>query len=375
MIFCVIIWDVFKMFLNIYWTMLIKLNHILMFALIAFFLWMVLYPIYIKLLKKFNAWKTIREDTVTWEKATIFAKLHQHKAGTPTMWWGLFLIITLVMILISLWVQKLWWINNTLLSRQETYVILLWFFGMWMIWVLDDILNIKWFGKKKWLSAKAKLVMMFVFAWFISWWFYAKLWVDYINFWPIGWEIHLGIFYPILTFFFTITVVNAINITDGLDGLAGWLMSVILFVLWVITFMNQTYIATTLVAIVMAILASFMFFNIFPAKIFMWDSWAFAMWWLLASLVFLLNMRMWIFIPFIIIFWLFILDLLSSALQIFWKKRFKKKLFVVSPLHHLFENRGLHETTIVMKAWMLQAILAAIAIVMVFYQINGALIG
>jgi phospho-N-acetylmuramoyl-pentapeptide-transferase len=76
-----------------------------------------------------------------------------------------------------------------------------------------------------------------------------------------------------------------------------------------------------------------------------------------------------------IIFGLFIIDLLSSALQIFWKKRFKKKLFSVSPLHHLFENRGLHETTIVMKAWMLQAILAAIAIVMLFYQINGAFMG
>lgn len=355
--------------------MLIKLNHIIIFALIAFALWMVLYPIFIKFLKKFKAGKTIREDAVTGDKATIFAKLHQHKAGTPTMWGGLFLIITLVMILISLWVQKMWWINNSLLSRQETYVILLWFFGMWLIWVIDDILNIKWFGRKKWLSAKAKLIMMFVFAGFISWWFYAKLGVDYINFWPIAGEIHLGIFYPILTFFFTVTVVNAINIIDGLDWLAGWLMWIILFVLWAVTLMNQTYIATTLVAIVVAVLTSFMFFNVFPAKIFMWDSWAFAMWWLLASLVFLLNMRMGIFIPFVIIFWLFIVDLLSSALQIFWKKRFKRKLFSISPLHHLFENRGLHETTIVMKAWMLQTILAAIAIVMLFYQMNWAFIG
>ena len=355
--------------------MLIKLNHILMFALVAFFLGMVLYPVYIKILKKFKAGKTIREDTVTWEKSTIFAKLHQHKAGTPTMWGGLLLIITLIMIGISLLVQKWWWVNNSLLSRQETYVILLWFFGMWLIWLLDDILNIKWYGRKKWLSAKAKLILMFIFAWFISWWFYSKLWVDYINIWPLWGEIHLWIFYPIITFFVTISIVNAINITDWLDGLAWWLMWIILFVLWAVTLMNQTYIATTLVMIVMAILASFMFFNIFPAKIFMWDSWAFAMWWLLASLVYLLNMRMWIFIPFIIIFGLFIVDTASSALQIFWKKKFKKKLFPMSPLHHLFEHKWLHETTIVMKAWMLQAILAAIAIVMIFYQMNGALMG
>ena len=352
--------------------MLIRLNHILIFALVAFALGMLMYPIYIKLLKRFKAGKTIREDTATWEKSTIFAKLHKHKAWTPTMWWWLLLIITLMMIWLSLFVQKLWWVHNSLLSRQETYVILLGFFGMWFIWLIDDVLNIKWFGRQKWLSAKAKLLMMFIFAGFISWWFYSKLGVDYINFWPFAGEVHLWLFYPILTFFFTITVVNAINITDGLDWLAWWLMTIILFVLWAVTLINQTYIATTLVIIVMAILASFMFFNIFPAKIFMWDSWAFAMWWLLASLVFLLNMRMWIMIPFMIIFGLFIVDLGSSALQMFWKKKFKKKLFVMSPLHHLFEHRGLHETTIVMKAWMLQAILAAITIVLIVYQVNWA---
>ena len=352
--------------------MLIKLNHILIFALIAFALGMVMYPFYIKLLQRFKAGKTIREDTATGEKSTIFVKLHKHKAGTPTMWGGLLLIITLIMIALSLLVQKWGWVNNSLLSRQETYVILLGFFGMWLIWLIDDILNIRWVGRQKWLSAKAKLFMMFIFAWFISWWFYSKLWIDYINFWPFAGEVHLGLFYPILTFLFTITVVNAINITDGLDGLAWWLMWVILFVLWAVTLMNQTYIATTLVMIVMAILASFMFFNIFPAKIFMWDSGAFAMWWLLASLVFLLNMRMWIMVPFMIIFLLFIIDLASSALQMFWKKKFKKKLFAMSPLHHWFEYKWLHETTIVMKAWMLQAILAAIAIVMIVYQMEWA---
>lgn len=352
--------------------MLVKLNSILIFALIAFFMWLFLYPLYIKFLKRIKAGKTIREDSVTGEKSTIFSKLHKHKAGTPTMWWWLLLIITLVMIVTSLLVQKWWWINNSLLNRQETYVLLLWFFGMWLIGLLDDILNIRWYGTKKWLSAKAKLIMMFVFSAFISWWFYSKLWVDYINLWPFAGEIHIGIFYPIITFFITISIVNAINIVDWLDWLAWWLMSIVFFVLAAITLVNQTYIATTLVVIVTAILASFMFFNIFPAKIFMWDSWAFAMWWLLASLLYLLNMRMWIFIPFTIIFLIFILDILSSALQIFWKKRFKKKLFTVSPFHHLLENKGHHETTIVMKAWMIQALLAAIAIIMIFYQMSGS---
>jgi len=78
-----------------------------------------------------------------------------------------------------------------------------------------------------------------------------------------------------------------------------------------------------------------------------------------------------IFIPFTIIFLLFIVDVGSSLLQIIWKKRFHKKLFAVSPVHHLLEHKGIPEPTIVMKAWMMQGILAAVAIIAIFYQISG----
>ena len=259
-------------------------------------------------------------------------------------------------------------------NRQETYILLFGFFSMGLIGLLDDFLNIKWFGKVKWLSAKAKLIGMVVFSAFISRWFYSRLWIDYVNLWPIAGKISLGLFYPVLTFFATIAIVNAINITDGLDGLAGGLMTMILFVLGIILFFNQTYIATTVIAIVVAILVAFMFYNIHPAKIFMGDSWAFALWGLIASLLYFLNMRTWILIPFLILFWIFIVDLLSSFLQIFWKKYFKKKLFLVAPLHHLFEKRGINETTIVMKSWFIQGILAAITIIILFYQFNKTFI-
>ena len=261
-------------------------------------------------------------------------------------------------------------INNTLFNRQETYILLFGFFSMGLIGLVDDFLNIKWHGAVKWLSAKTKLIGMFIFSAFISRWFYSRLGIDYVNLWPIAGKTSLGLFYPILTFFTTIAIVNAINITDGLDGLAGGLMTLILFVLAIILFFNQTYIATTVIAIVMAILVAFMFYNIHPAKIFMGDSWAFALWWLIASLLYFLNMRTGIVIPFILLFSLFIIDLSSSFLQIFWKKYLKRKLFTISPLHHLFEHNGIGETTIVMKAWFIQGILAAITIIILFYQFN-----
>ncbi len=350
--------------------MLVKLNHIIVYSLVAVVLAWVIYPLYIKILKKLKVWKTIREDTATGEKSVIFAKLHKHKSGTPTMWWGVFLIVMLIMIWVSFILEKYDLINNTLFNQKETYIILFGFFSMGIIGLIDDFLNVKWYGTIKWLSAKTKLIGMCLFSAFISRWFYSKLWIDYINFWPIAGEVSLGIFYPIITFFVTISIVNAINITDWLDWLAGWLMSIVLFVFAVLTFLNQTYIATTVLAILIAVLIAFMFFNINPAKIFMWDSGAFALGWFLSSLLYLLNMRMGIFVPFVILFGLFILEVGSSGLQIFWKKRFKKKLFPMSPLHHLFEYRWISETTIVMKARLIQWLLAAITLIAIFYQIN-----
>ena len=128
----------------------------------------------------------------------------------------------------------------------------------------------------------------------------------------------------------------------------------VLATLALVTFLNQTYIATSLIVIVVAVLVSFLWYNINPAKIFMGDSGAFALGGLLSSLILLLNMREGIVIPFIILFALFIIELLSSFLQIFWKKFFKRKLFAIAPFHHLWEYRGMKEYTVVMKFWMIQ---------------------
>lgn len=350
--------------------MLLKLNSIIIYGLWAFFLALALYPVYIMILRKRKIGKTIREETITGEKATIFVDLHKHKTGTPNLGWGMFLIIMAIMIWLSLILQHYNIINNSLISRQETYIILFGFFSMGVLGLVDDYLNVKWHGKIKWLSAKAKLIGMFIIAGFISRFFYSRLGINYINFRPIADKINIGIAYPIITFFITISIVNAINITDGLDWLAWWLMAIILLTMAIATFFYQTYIATTVIVILIAVLLAFLRYNINPAKIFMWDSGAFALWWLLASLIYILNMRMGIFIPFIVIFTIFIAETWSSALQIIRKKIWNKKLFSVAPLHHMYEKAGHKETSIVMKARLIQWILAAITMIAIFYQFN-----
>jgi len=349
--------------------MLAKLTSIMLYALTWFFLALTLYPWYIALLKKLKLGKQIRDDDMMGDKATIFASLHGHKSGTPTMWWGIFLLIMLLLVWLSYAIQYAWITHNSLVNRQETYILLFAFFSMGMLWLIDDRLNI--IGKQwiKGMTAKMKMLWMWLFSAFISYWFYAKLWVSSLNIWPLGGEIDLWLFMPVLTFFFTITIVNAINITDWLDGLAAWLLLIVFGVIAVMTFVSQRYIATTLISLVLWWLLAFLWFNINPAKIFMGDSWALALWWLLSSLVYLLNIRFGVFLPFLLLMTIFWVEIWSSFFQILSKKRRKKKLFAVAPIHHLLEHRGYPESTIVMKFRVIQWVLWAIALIMLLYQV------
>ncbi|MBS8122517.1 hypothetical protein [Candidatus Vampirococcus lugosii] len=350
--------------------MLLKLDSILLYLMFAFFISLILYPFYIYLLSYIKAGKNLREDGTGGGKAIIFNKLHSHKIGTPTMGGGLVLFIVLLLVLFSYILQYLDFINFSLVTRQETYIILFAFFSMGILGLIDDYLNIKGIGKIKGLTAKMKLVWMFLFSAFISYWFYIRLGITSINLWPFTGSVDIGFFYSIFTFIFTIAVVNAINITDGLDGLVGGLCIMILAVLGIITFFYGWYLATTVIAIVLGSLLAFLWFNINPAKIFMGDSGALALGGLISSLIYLLDIRVGIIIPFMFLFLIFWVELSTSFLQIFWKKIFKKKLFAIAPFHHLLEYKGNAEYTIVMKLWLIQGVLSLIALVMIFYQFN-----
>ncbi len=347
-----------------------RLNSILLFALVAFFLTMWMYPIYIKLLQKLKIKKTIRENDASWQKSVIFTKLHAKKAWTPTMWWGLWLIIMWIMVLTSFILSKYGYMNSEfwLANPKETWLLLLWFFGMWSIGLIDDILNVFNFGKVKGLNATWKTIWMTVFAWLISFWFYYILWIDYINLRPFAWEIHIWIFAFFVFFVITMMITHAINFTDWLDWLAWWMTIFVIFPLIVVSLFYSKFLTASLLSIVIATLTAFLWFNINPAKVFMWDSWAFALWWLLSVVIFVLNAKMWIFIPFFVLFLLFIVEFLSSALQMTWKKIFKKKLFKIAPFHHLLEYKGMKEYSIVMKFWLIQCVLSTIFLIIFFYQ-------
>jgi len=344
-----------------------RLNYIMIIWVFTFVLIFILYPFYIRLLYKLKAWKTLRDDATSWWKAKIFNELHKKKAWTPTMWWALILFVTMLVILWTFVLNKIWYIKYSLLNQRETYIILFAFFSMWILWLIDDYLNIKWIWKVKGLTAKMKLVWMFLFSAFIAYWFYFKLNVNYLIFWNE--KVYIWFFYFIFTFFFTIVLVNAVNITDWLDGLAGGIIAMILIALWVMTFFQHWYLATTVIAIITATLIAFLWYNINPAKVFMWDSGSLAFGWLIASIIYLLGIKLWIWTIIIPLLLIILVEFFSSFLQIFSKKVFKRKLFNIAPFHHNLEYKGYKEYTIVMKLWLVQAVLTSVSMIIFFYQI------
>lgn len=342
-------------------------SHLIMifsFSLIAFWVWMILIPYYIEILKKFKIWKQIREEATIW-KATEFAKLHKTKTWTPTMWGWIILIIIWLMVLWSMLLQQLWFTNNSLLNKQETYLSLFTLFAVWLLWAIDDYLNVRWIWRTKGLSARFKMFWLLVFATLWALWFYYKLWWNVVDeVWnfvrtlknPFWENIELWLYFIPLFVFIIIAWANSVNITDWLDWLAWWLL---LFAYWVyayITYDQWLYLLSTLCVSIIWVLVAFLWFNVKPAKFYMWDVWSLALWanlWIMAMLtntVFVL----------IIVSAIFIFETISVILQLTSKKlRNWKKIFKIAPFHHHLEAIWWSEENVVFRLWLVWIVLWA----------------
>ncbi len=307
-------------------------------------------PFYIRMLKEAKLWKQIRENALSW-KATEFFKLHKDKAWTPTMWAGVILWAVFFMVILSMILQWFDIINNSLFSRNETYLTLFTLWTVWLLWAIDDFMNIKWIGRTKWLSWKFKMIWLTIFATMWAFWFYYKLgWnVEHMLNSPF-WMLDIGMFFIPLFALMVVGFSNSVNITDWLDWLAWWLLLFAYTVYWYITFDQQMFLLSALCFSIVWALIAFLWFNIKPAKFYMWDMWSLALWANLAIIAMITNT---IFVLFIV--WaIFIFETLSVIIQLTSKKLRKwKKVFKIAPFHHHLEAIGWKEETVVFRLWLL----------------------
>lgn len=330
--------------------------RIVIFGLVTFAFAMMITPGYIRLLRHLRMYKHIRtEASLGGGKAKQFHKLHAHKEGTPNMGWGMILISIAVMVILSILLQfGDLGINNSLWSRQETFLPLFAIFSMGLIWAVDDYLNVRDIGGKKWMSARVKMTGIVLFSLLGAWWFYAKLGYDSLTL-PILGTIHIGWAYILVVIFLIAAMANSVNITDGLDGLAGGIL-VQNYVLYAfIAYQESLFLLSTLCVVIAASLAAFLWFNIKPAQFILGDAGAL---WLGSGLAVMALMTDTLPILFIISL-IYFFEIVSVILQISSKKlRHGKKIFLIAPYHHHLEAKGNMEETIVMKAWLISALLS-----------------
>lgn len=327
-----------------------QLIEILFLAFLGFILSMVITPLYTTLAYEYRWWKKPRTDAVTGEKATIFARLHgpKHERHIPTMAGLIFLIsVTVVTLLFNL-------------SRTQTWLPLAAFFGAGMIGILDDVINIKGTGKGiAGLNSKLKLLLTTIIALVGGLFFYFKLDVNSINIPGFG---SIGIGWLIIPLFVLVIVstANAVNITDGLDGLAGGLVAMAFTIYAIIAFLEGRYGVSGFCMTIVGALLSYTWFNIYPARFFMGDVGSFALGTALGVVAMITDTV--VLLP--IIGGVFVMEAGSVIIQILSKKlRGGKKVFKVAPIHHHFEASGWPETKVTMRFWVLGQVCGVVGLI------------
>lgn len=275
---------------------------------------------------------------------SVFLKnKHKEKDGIPTMGGLIFILSTLITIFLL-------FITNKIEYTTNLFIILFVFIGYASIGFIDDFLIIKRKNNNG-LTEIQKLFGQLIIA-IIFFYLFMKTGHEpsmYIS--TLGIEIHMGWLYGAFILFVLIASSNAVNITDGLDGLAGGL-SLISFLAFGLIAWNSTWIAgsgdiAVFCFIMVGSLMGFLFYNTYPAKIFMGDTGSLALGGSLASIAILTNHE----ITFIIIMLVFIVETLVCIIQTLSVMYNGKKIFLMTPLHHHFEKLGWDERDIVKLFW------------------------
>jgi phospho-N-acetylmuramoyl-pentapeptide-transferase len=288
--------------------------------------------------------------------------MHDKKAGTPIG--GGVLLISIVCILFAILFPIAShlgvYIRTAYNLRWELTVIFFTFISFGILGLSDDFLKLfvkpskgilgLWFG----LRRKQKFILQWILAFIIGFMIYNNLGIHIIHIPLIGKVIDLGAWYVPFSALIIVSFTNAYNITDGLDGLATGLLLICLAAFSVIVAGHLDTPLSLFISIWIGALIAFLYFNIWPARIFMGDTGALSFGATLAVIGLLTGSI----VALIVMGGIFILEVASSGIQILsWKFR-NKPFFSIAPAHNVFLAKGWEEPKIVMRAWLLGIMLS-----------------
>lgn len=288
-------------------------------------------------------------------ESTYLSKKHKEKAGTPTMGGIIFILSSLITMAILIVLKKVTVSTNL-------FLVLFVFLSYALIGFIDDYLIIKRKNNIG-LTEIQKLSMQAIVA-LIFFYVYMHSGAEAVlEIHTLGITINMGWFYGIFILFMLVASSNAVNITDGLDGLAGGL-AVIAYLAFALISWNSFAITGTediaiFIFVLVGSLIGFLVFNTYPAKVFMGDTGSLALGATLAAIAIITKHE----ITFIVVMLVFIFETVVCLIQIISMVFFHKKVFLMTPYHHHMEKLGWKETDIVKAFWIVGLVLSMSAII------------
>ncbi|KGN01018.1 phospho-N-acetylmuramoyl-pentapeptide-transferase [Clostridium novyi A str. 4570] len=315
-------------------------------VLVAFVVSLIQGPILIPLLHKFKFGQNIRSEG---------PESHKKKSGTPTMGGVIFIISSVITVFV--------------VSRHpsfETKLAIFAFVAFGIIGLIDDSLKII-HKENEGLKAYQKMILLLIVSSIIGFYAYnnprigSEIIVPFVH---KTWN--LGMFYiPFIIFYFAATT-NAVNLTDGLDGLATSITLLVMTFFAVVSYATGNYNLAVFCSIVAGALLGFLKYNAYPAQVFMGDTGSLALGGVVGAVAMMLKLPLIV----IIVGGIYLAEALSVILQVGSFKLRGKRIFKMSPIHHHFELSGWHETKVVSIFSIITVILCLIGFLSLI-QMNG----
>jgi len=298
----------------------------------------------------------------------LFDSYHQHKSGTPV---GGGVLVTIISTILTLFFLASFSAFGIFISSNyesivmEVAIILFAFLSFALLGIYDDLNKMLHWRKKEFFGLKlnAKLYLEIALALIISLGLYFGLGIHFIHV-PFFGVFDFGWLYIIFATFVIVAFANAVNITDGLDGLASGVLMITLFSFWAIARTIIDVPLSIFIAVWVGGLIAFLYFNIYPARIFLGDTGALSFGATFAVIGLLLGKSFTL--P--IIGGIFLIEIISSLVQLVSKKYRGKRIFKAAPVHLLLQTMGWEEPKIVMRAWLLSIVFALFGLMIAFLK-------
>lgn len=296
----------------------------------------------------------LKEKKLKQQLSIYLERKHNSKKDVPTFGGLIFIIPTVLIVFVLL-------LMNKIEMTYNLFICLFTFIGYSIIGLIDDYLIVVRRNNKG-LSESAKLFLQIVLALFIFYFFLSAgneplLWVH-----SIGLKINIGWLYGVFILLVLISSSNAVNITDGLDGLASGLSIIALATFGVITattgWLDGYESISLFIFILTGCLMGFLFFNANPAKVFMGDTGSLSLGATLGIISILTRHELLL----IVIGFVFVIETLTCVIQRIYYKFTKKRLFPMTPIHHTFE-KILDEREVVKIFWVIGLFMSMLALI------------